>query len=279
MIDINKLRVALPCSIGWETMSGDERARHCESCKLNVYNIAGMTNAEVHHLVSNREGRLCIRLFRRADGTVLTKDCPVGFRAYQKRVAKFAGATLSLLFSLVGFGAAQTVKTKQETEKIKTERKVDESAFSGIVADLNGAVIPEVTIRLFAADSKKPLRVTKSNNDGSYSIAIGAGTYRLEFRRKHFNTLVVNNAVVVESLITDMNIQLEPAGTTVIVGLIGEEPLIDMSSSSTTTKLRGGRSTDFHTKMFQRCSGKRTPQTPRSVSTKVISNPARYLYR
>jgi hypothetical protein len=237
MIDINKLRVASPCSVGWETMTGDERARHCESCKLNVYNIAGMTNDEVQHLVANREGRLCIRLFRRADGTVLTKDCPVGFRAYQKRVAKFAGATLSVLFGLVGFGSAQTEKTKKETEKIKTERKVNDSAFNGIVADLNGAVIPDVTVRLFAADSKKPLRVTRSDDDGIYSIPIAAGTYRLEFQRKHFNTLIVHNAVVTDGMTTDLNVQLEPAGVTVVVGIFAEEPMIDTRSSSVKTTI------------------------------------------
>jgi 5-hydroxyisourate hydrolase-like protein (transthyretin family) len=238
MIDINKIRVASPCSAGWETMSGDERARHCESCKLNVYNIAGMTNAEVRHLISNRDGRLCIRLFRRTDGTVLTKDCPVGLRAYQRRVAKFAGATLSVLFSLVGLVAGQKDEgSSEEKGKNKVERKVDRTAFSGAVTDLNGAVIPEVTIKLFAADGKKSLRATKSNNDGRYELTVAAGTYRLVFRRKHFKTLVVDNAVIIDGRVTNLNVKLEVVGVSVWVGIIAEDSLIDMNSSSVTTKI------------------------------------------
>ena len=56
--DINKLKVASACSIGWENMTGDERQRFCSLCELNVYNISGMTAREVERLVSEREGRL-----------------------------------------------------------------------------------------------------------------------------------------------------------------------------------------------------------------------------
>src|SRR5262252_9589526 len=93
--NINTLRVASPCSVGWENMTGDERQRHCDLCSLNVYNISGMTTGEVEQLITEREGRLCIRMFRRADGTVITKDCPVGLRAVRKRVATMAGAALT----------------------------------------------------------------------------------------------------------------------------------------------------------------------------------------
>ena len=37
--DINKLRIASPCPVGWETMKGDARTRHCDLCQLNVYNV------------------------------------------------------------------------------------------------------------------------------------------------------------------------------------------------------------------------------------------------
>ena len=121
--DINKLRVASPCSVGWETMTGDERVRHCRSCQLNVYNIAGRTSGEVKSLIENREGRLCIRLYKRTDGTVLTKDCPIGFRAYQKRIARFAGATLATVLGLfsISFGQKED-KNSDDTSKVKILR-------------------------------------------------------------------------------------------------------------------------------------------------------------
>jgi hypothetical protein len=120
MIDINKMRVASPCSVGWETMSGDERARHCQNCKLNVYNIAGLTNREVTDLFETREGRICIRLMKRSDGTVITKDCPVGLRAHQKRIARTATAAFGALLTLFGSGMAQRAgdtETKKPTRQ------------------------------------------------------------------------------------------------------------------------------------------------------------------
>jgi hypothetical protein len=121
--NINKLRVASPCSTGWETMSGDERVRRCHSCELNIYNISEMTKNEVEDLIANREGRLCIRLYKRTDGTVLTKDCPVGFRAYQKRVARFAGAALATVLGLFSVSFGQKPRKKllmlQELKSLK----------------------------------------------------------------------------------------------------------------------------------------------------------------
>ena len=49
--------------------------RHCTLCDLNVYNFAELTREEIRALLTS-EGRVCGRLYRRADGTLLTRDCP-----------------------------------------------------------------------------------------------------------------------------------------------------------------------------------------------------------
>jgi hypothetical protein len=62
-------------------MEGDEKKRACSMCNLNVYNLSEMTKWEAEELLSNADGeQMCLQLFRRADGTILTKDCPVGER-------------------------------------------------------------------------------------------------------------------------------------------------------------------------------------------------------
>src|SRR5687767_1276640 len=99
--NIDNLRVAAPCPAAWENMAGDERARYCQSCQLTVYNFSEMSAREVYDLIAKSEGRICGRLYRRADGTVLTKDCPTGLRAYHKRVTRFAGAALAAILGLV----------------------------------------------------------------------------------------------------------------------------------------------------------------------------------
>lgn len=82
---LDGIDVAAPCPASWAGMTGDERKRFCAECKLHVYNLSDMTRNQAVRLVRKAEGkRLCVRFFRRSDGTVLTRDCPVGLR---RRVA------------------------------------------------------------------------------------------------------------------------------------------------------------------------------------------------
>ena len=102
---LNNIKIASPCSADWNAMIGNERKRYCGDCKLNVYNLSGMTRTEAENLLLNSEGRLCVRFYKRADGTVLTKDCPVGWQALKKRISKTATAFASLVFGVFsGFG-------------------------------------------------------------------------------------------------------------------------------------------------------------------------------
>lgn len=102
---LDGLRVAAPCPAVWEKMVGDERVRFCDECRLHVYNLSGMTRREAETLLTNTEGRLCVRFYRRADGSVLTRNCPVGLSALRQRVSRVAGAALSgALGLLAGLG-------------------------------------------------------------------------------------------------------------------------------------------------------------------------------
>ena len=100
-IHLDSLRVAAPCTADWNSMRGDDRIRHCELCKLNVYNISAMTRQEAETLVREAEGRLCVSMFRRSDGTVITSDCPIGLRGLRdrawRRICTIAGAVVALV--------------------------------------------------------------------------------------------------------------------------------------------------------------------------------------
>src|SRR5688572_15140063 len=87
----DNLQIASPCRMEWNTMMGDERVRFCAACRLNVYNLSGMMRTDAEALLLQTEGRVCVRFFQRADGTVMTRDCPVGARiARRLRWAKAA---------------------------------------------------------------------------------------------------------------------------------------------------------------------------------------------
>lgn len=109
---LDNLRIASPCPMRWDQLDsvGDDgdRVRHCSRCELKVYNVANLSGEETLELVSSHVAsgtRLCAALFRRADGTLLTRDCPVGLAAIRRkavaavsRVAAVAllGVSLSL---------------------------------------------------------------------------------------------------------------------------------------------------------------------------------------
>ena len=109
---LDSIRIASPCKSDWNEMYGDERRRFCGACKLNVYNLSGMTRQDAESLLMNSEGRLCVRFFRRKDGTVLTKDCPVGWQALKRKASRFAVAFSSLLAGVlagtISFRAAES---------------------------------------------------------------------------------------------------------------------------------------------------------------------------
>jgi hypothetical protein len=105
---LESLRIAAPCAERWDAMQGDDRARHCERCALSVYNVAGLTRAEAEALIRGANGgRVCLRLLRRRDGTVLTADCPVGLAARaRRRVVAAVAAVVGLLAAGVGYAAS-----------------------------------------------------------------------------------------------------------------------------------------------------------------------------
>lgn len=106
---LEKIKVASPCHASWAQMSGDERVRLCGLCSKHVYNLSAMSRAQAESLIQEKEGKLCVRFYRRKDGTVLTADCPVGLRAVRRKVAMIAGAALALFLGILLFKRTNTL--------------------------------------------------------------------------------------------------------------------------------------------------------------------------
>src|SRR5512138_1048560 len=81
---LNDVRINSPCQIAWETMTGNDRVRFCHQCELHVYNISAMNRNDAEAFLQEKEGRRCLRLYRRVDGTVLTSDCMAGGRSIRR---------------------------------------------------------------------------------------------------------------------------------------------------------------------------------------------------
>lgn len=100
---LDDLRVAAPCSADWDQMFSfeGERVRFCSQCNLNVYNLSDMSRQEAEDLITKAEGRLCVRFYQKADGSVLTQNCPVGLKAIKRRMARAAQVVLGMVLSFV----------------------------------------------------------------------------------------------------------------------------------------------------------------------------------
>ena len=197
-------------------MTGDDRTRHCALCELNVHNVAGMSRDEVARLVGESNGRLCVRLVRRADGLVMTKDCPVGLRAYRKRVAAFASAVFAAVLSFCSVSYAQrddeSVRT-MDGSKLKIVRSNYETgaaALQGTLVDSNGAVIPGVAVWLTPPNKKVPL-ASISDAEGKFSFGrLSPGVYDLETTSiLGFRKLIVRKLELVAGKVQELILDLD----------------------------------------------------------------------
>ena len=243
-VQLNRLRIASPCPTTWEQMKGDDRTRFCDLCNLHVYNIAELTASEAKSLIANTDGRICARLYRRSDGTVITKDCPVGLRAIRRRVARIAGAVFATVISLCGsaFGQKLTEGDKACRQQVKItsaliQDPLENGAVTGTILDANGAVIPGAVITLSDAQAKKSYEA-KSADDGRFVISnVAPGIYELVVTSTGFKKLVVENLNVAGKE-TNVEASLLPNGEVEVVGLLLFSPtLIDTSSSTITTTI------------------------------------------
>jgi hypothetical protein len=99
-------------------MSGDDRVRHCARCNLNVYNLSEMTRSEAETLVSTREGRLCIGYYQRSDGTILTRDCPVGVSIVRRKLARVLGG-IAAAFAFVAGGLHALARGERGSQELR----------------------------------------------------------------------------------------------------------------------------------------------------------------
>ena len=94
-------------------MAGDDRVRFCGHCAKDVYDLSALGREEAEALLrasrrpdTERLG-VCVRLYRRTDGTVLTADCPDGARRKKRRLALFGAFGAGLMTAEVaGCGGA-----------------------------------------------------------------------------------------------------------------------------------------------------------------------------
>ena len=119
---LDAVQIASPCDVSWASMEGDSDVRYCSSCKKHVYNLSMMSRAEAEAVLGAAKAtEVCVRLYRRADGTVITDDCPVGVRRrrFWRRTSGLAAAGI-LLAALGGILYQQLACSVHMTQSAAT---------------------------------------------------------------------------------------------------------------------------------------------------------------
>jgi hypothetical protein len=172
---LDRVSIAAPCSADWDQMAGTDQVRHCTLCNKNVYNLSAMTRGQAEALLRETEGRLCARLYRRADGTVLTENCPVGLRAIGRRISRVAGAAMSAVATLSSAAAAQF-----PFFPIPSALQEAKAAVSGVILDITGRGISDAKVVITQAGSKSR-QLTNTDGAGSFRIeSLAAGAYTIQ---------------------------------------------------------------------------------------------------
>lgn len=146
---LDRLEIAAPCHMRWDDMKGDDRVRYCDACSLHVHNISGMTRAEAEAFLARSlpfsdggqasSPRVCGRFFRRADGTILTADCPIGLR---ERLAAAAFASRARLRRIVALGALALTATLAWATRSSRADVAQLQPFAALLAWLEPSAAP-----------------------------------------------------------------------------------------------------------------------------------------
>jgi hypothetical protein len=224
-------------------MAGDERVRHCTLCELNVYNFADMTRDEVRDLLMQTEGRVCARMVRRADGTLLTRDCPTGLRALRRRASRMATAVIAAMLALSGVAFGRTpdrMRVKRNGSKVKIETMrastTQPAAFNGIV-EVDGSSLPGATVTI-TSEATNTTRTTVTDADGRFvAPRLDPGDYSVRVELSGFAPAVISHLPLQANQITSARVLLRMTSCTVLVGAVGPEPMGNGISTTFGAKL------------------------------------------
>ena len=110
-----------------------------------------------------------------------------------------------------------------------------QSAFTGVVTDNTGAVLPGVTVEAASPVLIEKVRTVVSDGQGRYTIVdLRPGTYRITFTLTGFNTLIRDGLELPADFTANVNVALQVGSLQESVTVSGQSPMVDVQSSART---------------------------------------------
>jgi Carboxypeptidase regulatory-like domain len=252
---LDQLRVVSPCSTDWDRMSGDEKKRFCSGCNKFVYDFSQMTRRQVEAIVSINRGRMCARITRRPDGSLLTMETPPAHPVIARRASPVVNATLAAILGLsvpanalnVDVSAAQLIfRSDADSDGARAPYSGGEAPVGGTVFDPQGAVIQGAAVKLIS-DAGAELK-TITSTEGEFTFArVPYGAYIMLIEAKEFYTHVNSNVIVDTPYDTRFEVAMKVKRVIAMMGgIVGGSPqsLFDLYRQSDLVAIaRVGRST------------------------------------
>jgi hypothetical protein len=229
---LDDCRIATPCPASWDRMIGDDRVRFCQECQLNVYDISHLTRREAEALLSAAEGRICARIHRRADGTILTRDCPVGLRALRRRISQRAAAVFASLVSLCSIAVGQNQQREPTEAPMKItltqgECKLQGATLAGTVLDINGAPVTNarITVRRIERRRAREVRYADTDDRGLFELAgLRPGTYGVAIDAPGFTRQEIKTVILQKDQIATLPVVLKASRERLLLGRMSPRP-------------------------------------------------------
>lgn len=240
---LDRLRIASPCQRKWEGMAGDDRLRHCTLCDRDVYNLAEMTRDEIGRVLAAGDDGACVRLTRRSDGTLRTRDDPPAAPARWSRAGRAAGAMLLSAVALAS-GCASAGKPRssevllslQLLGETASEIATEDATFVG-VARSEGNPVPGLTVTLRDEGTGEEWTAVTDLN-GSFRISgLRAGLYLATAKMAGFESAALPHVALKAGAVTRASATVRiDTGETITVGAAGPDPLSVHEISTTFTQ-------------------------------------------
>lgn len=113
-----------------------------------------------------------------------------------------------------------------------------QSAFSGVVRDTSGAVLPGVTIEASSPVLIEKVRTAVTDDQGRYSIVdLRPGTYAMTFTLAGFNAFKRDEVELPANFTAPINVELKVGAIEETVTVTGASPVVDVKSTQKTTVL------------------------------------------